>query len=542
MTRPVTTDADLHPRPAPPACDPREIGSLFLFDKLTPEQLGWLCGRGSVEVFPPGFLYREGEPATCFYVLLDGTVVLSRQVGQDDVEVTRTDQRGVYSGAFQAYLGDRVPQVYNNSLRVVSTARYFVLPADDFAHVMREWFPMALHLLEGLFFGIRNTQEVVGQRERLLALGSLSAGLTHELNNPAAAAVRATAALRERLAGMRHKLAMLASGRLDRSVMESLIGLQEEAVAMVAKAPDLGPLEAADREDVLSDWFDDNGVRGGWELAPTFVQGGMDQAFFDRVSATVDPTGLEGAVRWLAYTVETEQLLDEIHDSTTRISTLVGAAKQYSQLDRAPYQTVDVHELLTSTLLMLSGKIKAVPGLTVVKDFDRTLPPIPAYAAELNQVWTNLIDNALAVMPTGGTLTLRTARDHEQLLVEIGDTGPGVPAEIRTRIFEPFFTTKPIGQGTGLGLDISFRVVTSKHGGDLRFESVPGDTRFQVRLPFRAPDRVLATADPVAAGSGATDPITTDPTPAAPRTEIPAGIPADSPTDAPTDHPDLEDR
>ena len=508
----VTTDASdtevagsgdgLRPRIEPPACDPREIGSLFLFEKLAPEQLGWLCSRGSVEVFEPGFLYREGDPATCFYVLLEGTIVLSRQVGQDDVEVTRTDQRGVYSGAFQAYLGDRVPQVYNNSLRVVATARYFVLPAEDFAVVMRDWFPMALHLLEGLFFGTRNSQQVIGQRERLLALGSLSAGLTHELNNPAAAAVRATSALRDRVAGMRHKLAMLASGKLDRTIMESLIGLQEEAVALVAKAPDLQPLEASDREDVLGDWFDDHDVRGGWELAPTFVQGGLDEAFLDRVAATVGPGGLEGAVRWLNYTVETELLLDEIHDSTTRISTLVGAAKQYSQLDRAPYQTVDVHELLTSTLLMLSGKIKAVPGLSVVKDFDRTLPPIPAYAAELNQVWTNLIDNALAVMPDGGTLTLRTARDHERLMVEFGDTGPGVPPEIRTRIFEPFFTTKPIGQGTGLGLDISYRVVTGKHGGDLRVESVPGDTRFQVRLPFQAPDRALG---PAAASSGAAE-------------------------------------
>ena len=184
--------------------------------------------------------------------------------------------------------------------------------------------------------------------------------------------------------------------------------------------------------------------------------------------------------------------MDEIQDSTTRISTLVAAAKQYSQMDRAPYQVVDVHELLNSTLLMMGRKLGDV---TVVKDFDRTLPAIPAYAAELNQVWTNLIDNAVAAMDGSGTLTLRTARDDDRLLVEIGDTGPGVPEDIRQRIFEPFFTTKPFGEGTGLGLDISWRIVVNKHHGDLRVESVPGNTRFQVRLPFVAPDRLdVATA------------------------------------------------
>ena len=176
--------------------------------------------------------------------------------------------------------------------------------------------------------------------------------------------------------------------------------------------------------------------------------------------------------------------MNEIEDSTTRISTLVGAAKQYSQLDRAPYQVVDVHELLDSTLLMLAGKIP--PGINVVKDYDRSLPQIPAYAAELNQVWTNLIDNAVSAMDGTGTLTVRTGLDRDQVLVEFGDTGPGVPPEIRDRIFEPFFTTKPVGEGTGLGLDISWRIVVNKHHGDLSVESAPGDTRFRVRLPVTA--------------------------------------------------------
>ncbi|WP_327596345.1 ATP-binding protein [Streptomyces chartreusis] len=466
-------------------CEPAEIGSLFLFEKLTPEQLGRLCSEGRVERFEPGPVYTEGDPATCFYVMIEGTVVLYRKVGGDDVEVTRTSQRGVYAGSMQAYLGDRVRQVYNNSMRVTEPTRFFVLPADTFADIMQEWFPMAVHLLEGLFFGSKSTQQAIGQRERLLALGSLSAGLTHELNNPAAAAVRATATLRERVGKMRHKLAIIAQGSYSPEVMANLIDLQERTAERVAKAPTLSPLEAADREDAVTDWLDDHDIPEGWRIAPTFVQAGIDVDWLNQVAAGVDGEILPNAIGWLNYTVETELLMDEINDSTTRISHLVDAAKQYSQLDRAPFQNADVHELLDSTLLMLSGKIGQ--RIDVVKDYDRTLPKVPAYPAELNQVWTNLIDNAVSAINSAGgegTLTVRTASDHDRLLVEFRDTGVGIPAENRGRIFDPFFTTKPVGEGTGLGLDISWRIVTNKHHGTIQVESEPGDTRFQVLLPF----------------------------------------------------------
>ncbi|MEU9133135.1 ATP-binding protein [Kitasatospora sp. NPDC048540] len=478
-------------------CSPEELRTLFLFEHLSPEQLSWLCREGRVEQYPPGQVYAEGSPATCFYVLLDGTIVLSRRVGADDVEVNRTSQRGVYAGAFQAYLGDRVPQQYTSSLRAVDPSRFFVLAADTFADLMRAWFPMAVHLLEGLFLGSQVAKEAIEQRERLLALGSLSAGLTHELNNPAAAALRATAALRERVAGMRHKLGMIAGGPhpYPRESLESLITLQEAAVDQVAatKAVSLGPLEASDREDEVEDWLEEKGIADGWQLGPAFVQAGLDLEWLRRVESTVGAGNLEGALRWLHYTVETELLMNEVEDSTTRISDLVGAAKQYSQLDRAPFRVVDVHELLDSTLMMLSGKIPA--GVDVVRDYDRALPRVPAYPGELNQVWTNLIDNALSAMAGTGRLTVRTALDHDNVLVEFGDTGPGVPDEIRSRIFEPFFTTKPVGEGTGLGLDISWRIVVNRHHGDLRVESVPGDTRFRVLLPVTARDE-----DPAASG------------------------------------------
>jgi signal transduction histidine kinase len=470
-------------------CDIGELRTLFLFESLNDEQLDWLCRHGHIELHEPGYVLREGQPAECLYVLLDGTIALSRRVGLDDVETTRTSQKGVYAGAWSAFLRDEATRTYNASLQAITPVRLYTLSADDFTTLMTQWFPMALHLLEGLFYGNQNTQRVIGDRERLLALGSLSAGLTHELNNPAAAAVRATSSLRERVAGMRHKLAMIAGGAWDRRQLETLIALQERAVEQVAKAPELSPLEASDREDELTDWFENHDIREPYDLAPVFVQAGLDVAWLDQILLTVDDGMLEGAVRWLNYTLETELLMNEIEDSTSRISTLVSAAKQYSQMDRAPHQVLDVHELLDSTLVMLSRKIG---DIKVVKDYDRTLPDVPVYASELNQVWTNLIDNAIQAMNGEGTLTVRTSRAGDWLDVEIGDTGSGIPDDVISRIFEPFFTTKPVGEGTGLGLDISWRIVVNKHHGDLSVTSVPGDTRFQVRLPLHDLERVNA--------------------------------------------------
>jgi signal transduction histidine kinase len=391
----------------------------------------------------------------------------------------------VYSGAVQFYFGDRLEQRYPATVRAITDCRFLALPAQPFAEVFRRWYPMAVHLLEGLFIGSRNSNELVGQRERLLALGKLTAGLTHELNNPAAAAARATAALRERFAGMRHKLALLSEGKLDGEVLRALTVLQEDFVSRIGAALDLSALERSDREDVLGEWLEEHEVSQPWELAGVYVAAGLQDGDLDRVAAAVAPSHLEPALRWLGYTVETETLLAEIADSTARISHLVDAAKQYSQMDRTPHQQTDLHAGLDATLVMLSAKIP--PGVTVVKEYDRSLPQVPAYAGELNQVWTNLLVNALDALAGEGTLTLRTAVDGECALVEIADTGPGIPEELRTRVFEPFFTTKPVGQGTGLGLDVSWRIVVKRHGGDLRVTSRPGDTRFSVLLPLTEP-------------------------------------------------------
>jgi signal transduction histidine kinase len=467
---------------------PAELRTLFLFEKLNDEQLTWLSEHGCTMRMPAGGLVvREGDPAEQFFVLLSGTISLTRRVGQDEVQTNRTEQRGVYMGATQAYLrDDGIPRKYMASMRALDDSEFFVVSAQDFGRLMREWFPMAIHLLEGLALGMRDRQAAVSERQRMAALGALSAGLMHELNNPAAAASRATAALRQRVAGMRHKLGMLAAGKVPAERLNALVELQDEVIERAAKAPTLTAMEAADREDELGDWMEERNVTGGWDLAPIFAQAGIDiDCLTDMETKVGDPGLFDQAIHWIGYALETEQLMTDIEDATSRVSTLVNAAKQYSQMDRAAHQWIDVHGGLKSTLVMLTHKVGS--GIKVVKDFDRSLPEIPAHPAELNQVWTNLIDNAVQAMNGVGTLTIKTYREDDHLVVSIGDTGPGVPDDLKKRVFEPFFTTKPVGEGTGLGLDISYRIVVNGHGGDIVLESQPGDTKFKVRLPLAEP-------------------------------------------------------
>jgi signal transduction histidine kinase len=393
-------------------------------------------------------------------------------------------------------------------VHVTKPSRFFVMDAPVFAHFMKDQFPMAVHLLDGIAVGTDRTRRIIDNREKLLALGRLSAGLTHQLNNPAAAIARAASDLRGRVAGMRHKLAMLADGTVSPETLSALVRLQQEVADQVAKSASehMSAIETADREDAVGDWLEDRGIDGGWDISPTFVEGGIDTDWLERISAVSDElasTSLEEAIRWINYTIESELLMNQISEASKRISALVADAKQYSQLDRAPFQVADVHELLRSTLVMFADRLskdgsKDTKAITVVKDFDQSLPEIPCYPGDLNQVWTNIIDNALAAMrDQGGTLTVRTGRVGEKMArVEICDTGPGVPEEVREHIFEPFFTTKPFGEGTGLGLDLAFNIVVKKHRGDLRVESVPGDTRFIVLLPLeRSPVADVGASD-----------------------------------------------
>jgi signal transduction histidine kinase len=462
---------------------PAELRELFLFEALSDEQLGWLAERGARRTFGPGAtVFREGDPASELYVLLSGGVRLSRLMGGEDVVITETGQRGSYAGAMRAYV--QAESAYTNSLVTTAASSFFVLPSADFSEFMRDWFPMAVHLLDGLFLGIRNSEATVRQREHLAQLGTLAANLAHELNNPAAAAVRAAGQLRERVAAQRHKLAGIAEGRLRPEAIAQLVACQEAAVELSAKSRHAvrTAMQEADLEDAIVDRLDELAVPGGYDLAPVFVQAGLDVGWLDRVVASVEVDALEGALRWLAYTLETESLMDEIEDATGRIGTLVTAVKQYSSMDSASVQEVDVHVGLDSTVVMLGHKLQ---GVAVVREYDRTLPMVPAYPAELNQVWTNLIDNAADAMAGRGRLVLRTRQEGDELVVEVEDDGPGIAEVVQPRVFEAFFTTKAAGQGSGLGLDNAARIVRKRHHGTLSFTTGPAGTVFRVGLPLR---------------------------------------------------------
>ena len=473
-------------------CVPDELRTLFLFEALTDDQLQTLCENGHIAVFEPGPIVTEGDPATCFYVLLDGEVVMSKRSGGVDIETGRTSQRGVYCGAWSAYVPGE-EHVYEASVRVTKASRFFVLEADAFAGFMQSQFPMAVHLLEGQKVGGLRQRQIIGQREKLLALGTITAGLTHQLNNPAAAISRDVANLRENVGKMRHKLAMLADGKFTPEALRVLVSMQDEVAEQVAKskAQQLTALETSDREDQVGDWLDDHGIAGGWDYAPTFVEAGLDTDWLERVEASIDAVDcsatLQSAIGWLKYTIDTELSVNRIAEASKRISALLAGTKQYSQMDRAPYQSADIHELLFSTLMMFGEKVGKDGPVRVVKELDKSLPELLCYPGDLNQVWTNLIENAIQAMGGTGTLTVRSMREGDFVRIEICDDGPGIPHDIIDRIFTPFFTTKPFGEGTGLGLDLAWRIVVEKHHGNLRVESRPGDTRFIVLLPVVAP-------------------------------------------------------
>jgi signal transduction histidine kinase len=479
-----------------------ELRTLFLFEHLSDEQLDVLCADGHIETFPAGPLCLEGEPASCFYVMIDGELIMSKRSGGVDIQTGRTSQRGVYFGAWSAYVPGE-EHIYEASVRLTKPSRCFVLDANAFARFMQNEFPMAVHLLEGHKVGGRRQSQIIGQREKLLALGTITAGLTHQLNNPAAATARAVADLRETVGKMRHKLSMLADGKFSPEALRVLVRIQDEVAEQVAKNRDveLSALEAADREDAIGEWLEDHKLVGAWDYAPTFVEAGLDTDWLERILASVDEVdataSLQSAIGWLKYTIDNELRMNEIAEASKRISALLAGAKQYSQMDRGAYQSADVHELLRSTIMMFGDKIghqgKDKP-ITIVKEMDKTLPELHCYPGDLNQVWTNIIDNAIQAMNGHGTLTIRTARENDQMIrVEICDDGPGIPEDIIDRIFTPFFTTKPFGEGTGLGLDLAWRIVVEKHGGNISVQSRPGDTRFIVCLPLVAPAPVVPT-------------------------------------------------
>ena len=328
----------------------------------------------------------------------------------------------------------------------------------------------------------RRVEEELRQTEKMAALGKLSAGLAHELNNPAAAAGRAAGQLLDGIDGLQSATSELAGAGLEPDRWASLNEFYRKLRERSAEAMTLSPLEASDREQELLDWLEARGVDAAWEMAPTLVASGAWCADLDAIAAGLPADQLGGAIAWVCKALGVEELARTVARSSGNISALVDAVKSYSHMDQAPVQEVDIHDGIEDTLTILGHKLKR--GIEVVREYDRDLPRIQIRSSELNQVWTNLIDNSIAALGERGTITIRTYREGEQLTVEIADDGPGIPEEIQSRIFDPFFTTKEVGQGTGLGLDIVRRIVTGRCGGEVDFRSRPGETVFQVRLPL----------------------------------------------------------
>jgi signal transduction histidine kinase len=479
----------------PERLTPEQLRTLFLFEHLNDDQIAWLAQRGRVVEYAPGaVIHAEGSPASCLFVLLSGTISMSSRVQGGELELFRTDYYGAYTGAFDFYVAEhRVPQLYPGTARGVTAARMLELPAAEFGRTFREWFPMAAHLLVGASTQGYAARDTVARHERLVALGSVTAGLTHELNNPVTAIARASARLQEMLAQMREKVGVMVRSQLPADELEAIADLAGRALEQRRNAPSLSPLETSDREDETAEWLEDHGVNNAWDIAPTLVAAGVGVDWLEKLAEVLPGQRVEIGLSYPVRALESDSLLDEITDAAERISSLLAAAKQYTQVDRAPIQSFDIHDGLDATLTMLGHKLG--DEIEIVREYDRSLPKIAAFPGELNQVWTNVIDNAIDAMEGRGTLTVRTRPEgDDRVLVEIGDTGPGIPEEARNRVFEPFFTTKEVGKGTGLGLDIAWRIVVGRHAGEIRLESAPGNTRFQVVLPIQQSEQADARA------------------------------------------------
>lgn len=449
-----------------------------LLATLGEEDLEYLAEVGRERRLAPGeLLFSQGERPVAFHILLEGKLETTREVSGEQV-LMFSHTPGGYLGAL-ALLTDTP---YRGTTAAVGEALVFEVDGDElrrlalaYPSLLREFLP-AVESVSGAIKGVER------DREKLLAVGKLAAGLAHELNNPVAAAARGVATLREYERQRQGAFAEVVEGGAPAAELGALVAVAAAATDGTEPSARLDPLAASDREQQLFEALDRRGVEDAFDIASTLTDAGLDETWVDRVAESVGAGRLSAGLRFVAACAGARVLLAEMEEATKRVSDLVGAVKSYSYVDQAPRQHVDIHEGLDSTLALLAHKLRE-KQVDIVRDFDPELPGIEASGSELNQVWTNLIDNAVDALDTGGRLTLSTRRQGERVLVEVGDNGPGIPEDVQARVFDAFFTTKPVGQGTGLGLDIAQRIVI-RHHGELRLQSQPGDTRFQVLLPL----------------------------------------------------------
>lgn len=453
----------------------QEVHATPLFAGLPVDKLGCLQAGRMIEVPAGTPLATEGEESRLFHVLIEGEVRITRSYERQTV-LMRVGKPGNYFGEIIILLN--IPSLA--TIRASKPSRLFELDEAGFWQMMTHCHKIAQEVFRAAASRMRNVEGYTQQREKLASLGTMAAGLAHELNNPAAAARRSAAHLAESADRAQSLLCRL-SGSLKPQDWQHLLNAELEAASHIGQAPPLDNLARSDREQEIAQWLETRGVATAWELAPTFVTAGLDNALLQEIAAKLPSAVQSDALVWLEVRLGLKLLLRQIEQSTGRIAELVKAIKSYSYMDQAPVQEIDIHEGLESTLTMLGYKMRNV---TLVREFDRSIPRITAYGGELNQVWTNLIDNAIDAVNGQGKICVATCRDYDHIVVEIVDNGPGIPPDVQTRLFEPFFTTKGVGSGTGLGLVISNAIVVNRHAGEIEFESQPGETRFKVRLPI----------------------------------------------------------
>jgi signal transduction histidine kinase len=455
-----------------------ELRNVPVFADLQDEQLAWLAEHFEEARFEAGSVFmRPGDPIDYLVVLLEGEIRYQR------TETTDRPSFTVRAGQVTGLLPySRLARAAGTG-RAILPSRMLRLHKDYFPEMLRRMPELGKRLVALMSDRIRETTRLETEYEKLLALGKLSAGLAHELNNPASAARRAASGLIEALEAVRDASLRLLQQPLTNMQREAIARFEIEA-AHRAPATSSNPLEIRDREDRLTEWLEAREVPEPWNIAPALADSCIEPAELDGLAAEIGLSVMEPALARVARILAIYGLVREIDNSTRRISELVSAVREYSYMDQVASQEVDVRQGLENTLLIFGHRLKS--GITVTRNYAPDLPRIFARGSELNQVWTNLIDNALDAMGAKGELRVRTVREPDGILVEIGDTGPGIPPEIQPRIFDPFFTTKGVGEGTGLGLDTACRIVRNHHGA-IQVESKPGDTRFQVRLPLTQP-------------------------------------------------------
>ena len=451
-----------------------ELRRVTVFADLPDDQLDWFLSQAEEVHLKAGDIYlRQGDPADAMYVVLEGQLQMRGELGGETVVFD------IDPGEVTGLLPFSRMKQFTVGGRAVTEARVLRFPKSRFTDLVQKMPELAKRLVGLMADRIRETTRIEQQRDRLAALGKLSAGLAHELNNPASAAKRAASQLRGTLYRIRDASHELGSRELtpaQKSEIEKL-----EASLMARNDPPLDTLAASDLEDQIDSLLRSHGLNDFWQLSADLGAKGIRIDVVESLFASLGAETARAALERITALLEVASLLNEIESSTSRISDLVGAIKQYTFMDQAPVQNVDIVKSLETTLTILNHKLKK--GVAVQRDYQKIPLLVDSFGSELNQVWTNIIDNAIDAMGGKGELRVRTFREDSCVVVEIGDNGPGIPTEVQPHIFEPFFTTKGVGQGTGLGLDTVQRIVR-KHNGSIQVNSKPGDTRFQIWLPL----------------------------------------------------------